>query len=52
LDILDEGVNNETRTLLGYWDFYSKNVDDAWYLLKWIAWDSFEFGKASVVSRY
>jgi len=44
-------VNSKTHTLLGYWDFYGKNVDDAWYLLKWIAWDSFEFEKASCVCK-
>ena len=47
LDILDEGVNNETRTPLEYWGFHGKNIDDAWYLLVWIAWDSFEFEKVS-----
>jgi len=37
LDIIDKGANSETRILLGYWDFHVRNVDDAWYLLKWIA---------------
>ena len=40
------------RTLLGYWDFCGKNVNDVWYLLEWIAWDSFEFEKAGRTSRY
>ena len=34
LDIVDEGVNNETQTLLEYWGFYGKNIDNAWYLLE------------------
>ena len=47
LDVVDEGVNNETKTLLEYQGFHGKNVGDAWYLLGWITWDSFEFEKAS-----
>jgi len=49
---VDEGVNGKTRTLLEYWDFYGKNVDDACYLLEWVAWDSFECEKASHVFGY
>jgi len=52
LGIVDEGVNNETRLLLQYWDFHRKNFDEAWSLLEWIAWDSFEFDKASCVYGY
>jgi len=52
LDIIDEGVNSETRISLGYWDFHGKTVEDACYLLEWIAWDSFEFEKASHACRY
>jgi len=33
LAIVDEDVNSKTRTLLEYWDFHGKNVDDAWYSL-------------------
>jgi len=44
-------VNSKIRTLLGYWDFHGKNIDDAWYLLEWIAWDSFEFEKATIISK-
>ena len=51
LDIVDQGVNSKIRTLLGYWDFHGKNIDDAWYLLEWIAWDSFEFEKATIISK-
>jgi len=36
LDIIDEGVNNKTQTLLEYEDFYGKNVDEAGYFLEWI----------------
>jgi len=42
-------VNNKTRILLQFWNFHSKNVDEAWCLLEWVAWDSFEFEKASCV---
>jgi len=52
LDIVDEVVNGKTRALLEYRDFHGKNVDNAWCLLKWISWDSFEFEKASHVYRY
>jgi len=39
LDIVDEGLNSKTSTLLGCWDFHSENVGEACYLLEWIAWD-------------
>jgi len=52
LDIVDGGLNSETHALLGYWDFHGRNVDDAWHFLKWIAWDSFEFEKATCAYRY
>ena len=45
-------MNNETRILLQYWDFHGQNVNEAWCLLEWIAWDSFEFEKASCISGY
>jgi len=38
LDIVDEGVNNIARALLYCWGFLAKSVDEAWYLLEWIAW--------------
>jgi len=39
----------ELFSVLGFsWE----NVDDACYSLEWIAWDSFEFEKASRISRY
>jgi len=50
LGIVDEGVNNETGILLQYFD--DLNVDDAWSLLEWVAWDSFEFEKTCCVYRY
>jgi len=37
---------------LQFWDFHNLNVDDAWNLLLWVAWDSFEFDKACCVCRY
>jgi len=49
---VDEGVNSETRILLQFWDFHRLNVDDAWNLLKWVSWDSFEFEKTCCVYRY
>ena len=52
LGIIDEGVNNETRLLLQFWDFHGKSVDEARCLLKWIAWDSFEFEKTGCVYGY
>ena len=48
LDIVDEGVNSEIQTR----DFHAQGVDKAWSLLELLAWDSFEFAKASYVSRY
>jgi len=52
LGIVDEGVNTETRILLQFWDFHGLTVDDAWNLLLWVAWDSFEFEKACSVYSY
>ena len=52
LGIVDEGVNSEIRILLQFWDFHGLNADDAWNLLVWVAWDSFEFEKACCVYRY
>jgi len=45
-------VNSETQTLLDYWNFHGKNVDDPCYLLEYIAWYSFEFEKSTVISKY
>ena len=52
LGIVAEGVNSETRILLQYWDFHGKNANEAWYLLEWVAGNSFEFEKASCVYGY
>jgi len=52
LGIIDEGVNNETRILLQFWDFHGKSVDEEWNLPEWIAWGSFEFEKVSCVFGY
>ena len=52
MDIVDKGVDSKTHILLEYWDFYEKNIEAVWYLLEWITWDSFDFEKASCISRY
>ena len=52
LNILDEIINGKTRALLQYLGFLAKSVDEAWYLLEWIAWDSFEFEQAACSSGY
>ena len=52
LDIVDESMNSKTRILLEYQGFLGDNVEEAWYLLQWIAWDSFEFEKGSRVFIY
>jgi len=52
LAIVDDGVNSKIQTILAFFGFHAKNIDDACYLLEWIAWDSFEFEKTSRVSRY
>lgn len=43
LNIIDEGVNGETRALLGCLGFHAKNLDDARDLLEYVAWDTSEF---------
>ena len=45
-------MNSKTCILLEFWGFHAKNVEEAYYLLEWIVWDSFEFEKASRISRY
>ena len=45
-------MNSKTCILLEFWGFHAKNVEEAYYLLEWIVWDSFEFEKASRVSKY
>ena len=37
LNAVYKSVNCETRTLLEYWDFCTKNVDEAWNFLDWLA---------------
>jgi len=37
LHVVDKSVNCETHTLFEYWDFYAKNVDEAWDFLDWLA---------------
>ena len=43
LNTVYEGVNCETRTLLEYWDFCAKDVNEACDFLDWLAWDTYEF---------
>jgi len=45
-------MNSKTQILLQCWDFPGKSIDEALSLLKWIAWDSFEFEKAGCVYGY
>jgi len=33
LNIIYAGVNCETRSLLEHWDFYARNISEAWDLL-------------------
>ena len=44
---IDNGVNSKSHTFLEYFTFHGIKVDDAQYLLKWPAWDSFKFQKAT-----
>jgi len=37
LYVVDEGVNCETRALFEHWDFYARNVEEAWDFLNWLA---------------
>ena len=43
LNTVYKGVNCEARTLLEYWDFCAKNVDEAWDFLDWLARDTHEY---------
>ena len=52
LNIVDEDVSSETRTLLEYWGFPVKLIHKAWYFVEWIVSNSFEFKKANCFSRY
>ena len=36
LHVVDEGVNCETRALFEHWDFYARNVEEAWDFLDWL----------------
>ena len=40
MHVVEEGVNYETRALFEYWDFYARNVDEAWDFLNWLAQDT------------
>ena len=43
LHVVDEGVNCEIRALFKYWNFYARNIDEAWDFLNWLAQDTYEF---------
>jgi len=43
LHVVDEGVNCETRAFFEHWDFYARNVEEAWNFLNWLAQDTYEF---------
>jgi len=43
LNTVYEGVNCETCNLLEYWDFFAKNIDEAWNFLDWLARDTNEY---------
>jgi len=43
LDIVYEGMNCEIRALLKHWDFYAKNIDEAWDLLTLLTQHTYEF---------
>jgi len=36
-------MNYETCTLLEYWDFCAKRVEETWYFLDWLAYDTYEY---------
>ena len=40
-------MNCETHALLEYWNFRSKNVDEACDFFDWLAWNTYEFETSS-----
>ena len=50
MHVVDEGVNCETRALFEHWDFYARNVEEAWDFLKWLAQDTYEFETSQFTS--
>ena len=40
-------MNYETHTLLEYWSFHSKSVDEAWAMLEWLVGDTYKFEEVS-----
>jgi len=36
LHVVDKGVYCETRALFEHWDFYDRNVEEAWDFLNWL----------------
>jgi len=43
LNTVYERVNCKIGTILEYWDFCAKNVDEAWDFLDWLAQDTYEY---------
>jgi len=43
LHVVDEYVNCATRALFYHWDFYARNVEEAWDFFNWLAQDTYEF---------
>jgi len=43
LNVINEGLNGETRTFLQYFMFLSKTIDEALGWLNWVARDTYEF---------
>ena len=43
MHVVDEYVNCATRALFYHWDFYARNVEEAWDFFNWLAQDTYEF---------
>jgi len=41
--VVNEGVNHETHTILEYWSFRSKSVNEDWDMLEWLIGDTYKF---------
>jgi len=51
LNVINEAMSGETRTLLQYFGFLSKTIDEAVDLLEWVPRYTYEFGKVTCASR-
>ena len=43
LGVVNAGMDYETRTLLEYWSFHSKGMNEAWDILGWLVGDTYKF---------